>query len=129
MYWINFLLIGIDLALVGRFLGDIINDFSRIGLDQNGSIELDGSLFSGDIMLAVAGTKLRSVTKGKKSRSLDLDRAICSVLAGVMCKIVINNGSAIESDNQLIVDSFMLFYVRMMIVFGSLLGDRISDRD
>lgn len=30
MYWINFLLIGIDLALVGRFLGDIIDDFSGI---------------------------------------------------------------------------------------------------
>lgn len=68
-------------------------------------------------MLAVAGTKLRSVTKGKKSRSLDLDRAICAAPAGVMCKIVINNGSAIESDNQVIVDGFILIYVRMIVVF------------
>ena len=124
MYWINFLLIGIDLALVGRFLGDIIDDFSRIGLDQNGSIELDGSLFSGDIMLAVAGTKLRSVTKGKKSISLDLNRAICSDPAGVICTIVINNGSAIKGGNQVIVDSFILFYVRMIVGFGSLVSDQ-----
>ena len=61
--------------------------------------------------------RLRSITDGKvftvaleSPREMLRDRSIRSALADVVFKIVINNGSTIALDNQLTVDSFILFY-------------------
>jgi hypothetical protein len=100
--------LAVDLALCGCSLrtGD---ESLRVGLDQIGSIESDGSGRSSGNGLAVTGTnKLRSVTEGNGSTAALLDRSICPAPAGKIFKSPINNGSAIVLDNQIIVDSFIL---------------------
>jgi hypothetical protein len=79
------------------------------GLDQIGSIELDGSGRSeGRVSAAVGTRRLRSVTEGSES-SVDVrDRSICSAAADVIFNPPINNGMTTVFDNHLIVDSFIV---------------------
>ena len=108
-------LVDVDLVLIGCCLGTIV-EVGRSGLAQNGSIALPGSLPSETMGAAVTGIlRLRSVADGTDlivlvfefSKEIRLER-LAPALAGRMFNVVINNGSTIAPDNQLIVDSFIL---------------------
>jgi hypothetical protein len=108
-----FLDLDVDLRLLAGFLMTVVDELARVGFDKIGAGKLGRSRSSDDNSGAETGTaRLRSVTDGIDSITLDLDLSICSAPADVdILTIAINNGSAIALDNQLIVDSFIVLFI------------------
>jgi hypothetical protein len=100
--------IGLDLLF--RSLATVVEPLLARELDQYGATDIDS--WRSEESIDAAGTGMlrwRFFTDGNDS--IRCQRAICSALAGAMLVVAINNGSTIALDNQLIVDSFIVYLV------------------